>query len=174
MKFDTLKLPAPFSGLLGEPFQPFYMMIYGRRFQGKSTVALCLANALAKVGKKVLFVSNEEGLQGSLQEKIKRLKVDQHIDFVQDFHEGQLKEYDVVFMDSVQTIGLKVEQFQAFKQQYQNCSIVMIFKQNRDGSSKGGSDWEHDVDAIMKVEDRSATMEKNRFPKAKPKTYKIF
>jgi len=174
MKFNTIKLNGKFGKLLGEPYSPFYLMIYGARFNGKSSVAMLFADSLAKRGFNVLYVSNEEGVKGSLQEKLLRLKIVSPIDFVEDYDPSQFKGYDLVLLDSTQTVGMKIEEFKALKRRYPSTSFVLVFKANRDGSSKGGTDWEHDVDAIMHIENQSATMEKNRFPNGSNETIKIF
>ncbi len=174
MKFSTLSLTGKFSKLLGKPYNPFYLMIYGQRFNGKSSVALLFADLLVKCGLKVLYVSNEEGVKGSLQEKLLRLKISNPIDFVENYDTSQFKGYNAVFLDSTQTVGMKPDEFKTLKQRYPNTSFILVFKANRDGSSKGGTDWEHDVDAIMHIENQSATMEKNRFPGGSTETLKIF
>jgi predicted ATP-dependent serine protease len=149
-------------------------MIYGKRFHGKSSAAMLLADVLVKSGLKVLYVSNEEGVKGSLQEKLLRLKISNPIDFVENYDLSQFRGYDAVFFDSTQTVGIKPDEFKALKRQFPNTSFILVFKANRDGTSKGGSDWEHDVDAIMHIENQSATMEKNRFPDGSNETIKIF
>ncbi len=149
-------------------------MIYGQRFHGKSSVAMLLADVLAAKKLKVLYVSNEEGVKGSLQEKLLRLKIKSPIHFVEDYNPSQFKGYDAVFFDSTQTVGMKPDEFKTLKKRYPGTSFILVFKANRDGTSKGGSDWEHDVDAIMHIENQSATMEKNRFPNGSNETIKIF
>ena len=135
---------------------------------------MLLADVLAKKGLKVLYVSNEEGVKGSLQEKLLRLKITSPIDFVEGYNPGQFKGYDAVFLDSTQTVGLKPDDFKALKKRYPKTSFVLVFKANRDGTSKGGSHWEHDMDAIMHIENRCATMEKNRFPGGGYQAVKMF
>ena len=135
---------------------------------------MLLADVLAGKGLNVLYVSNEEGVKGSLQEKLLRLKINSPIDFVEDYNPSQFKDYEAIFLDSTQTVGMKPEEFKALKKRYPNTSFILVFKANRDGSSKGGSDWEHDVDAIMHIENQRATMEKNRFPGGSNETIKIF
>jgi predicted ATP-dependent serine protease len=174
MKFSTLSIGGKFGRLLGQPYKPFYLMIYGKRFHGKSSVAMLLADVLVKCGLKVLYVSNEEGVKGSLQEKLLRLKISNPIDFVENYNANLFRGYNAVFFDSTQTVGMKPDDFKALKRQFPNTSFVLVFKANRDGTSKGGSDWEHDVDAIMHIENQNATMEKNRFPNGSNETIKIF
>lgn len=174
MRFKFTKLDGKFAKLLGKIYNPFYLMIYGSRYNGKSSVAMLLANELVKNGYKSLYISNEEGCKGSLQEKLLRLKITQDVHFVEDYDASLFGDYDIVFMDSVQTIGLKPADFKALKAQYPKTSFVIVCKANRDGSSKGGTDWEHDVDAIMHIADRAGTMEKNRFPNGSDETIKFF
>jgi len=149
-------------------------MIYGKRFHGKSSVAMLFADLLVKCGLKVLYVSSEEGVKGSLQEKLLRLKVSNPIDFVENFNPSQFRGYDAVFLDSTQTVGIKPDELKALKKRFPNTSFILVFKANRDGTSKGGTDWEHDVDAIMHIENQCATMEKNRFTGGGNETIKIF
>lgn len=174
MKFSTLALQGRFRKLFGKPYIPFYMMIYGEKFNGKSSVAMLLADALVKIGQKTLYISNEEGVKGSLQEKLLRLKISTPIDFVESVDTSQFRGYDVVFFDSTQTVGMKPEEFTELKRKFPGISFVLIFKANKDGSFKGSSDWGHDVDAIMHIENQSAMMEKNRFPEGGTETIKIF
>jgi predicted ATP-dependent serine protease len=174
MKFSTLSIGGKFGELLGNPYKPFYLMVYGNRFHGKSSVAMLLADTLVKRGLKVLYVSNEEGVKGSLQEKLIRLRITSPIHFVEDYNPEQFKGYGAVFLDSAQTVGMKPDEFKTLKKRFPETSFILVFKANRDGSSKGGSDWEHDVDAIMHIENQCATMEKNRFPGGSTETIKIF
>ncbi|MDA3883143.1 MAG: hypothetical protein PF481_07645 [Bacteroidales bacterium] len=150
-------------------------MIYGSRFHGKSTVALLFADELVKQhGFKVLYVANEEGTKGTMQEKVVRLSINSPIGIIEDYNPKLFKDYDVVFIDSTQTTDISHEEFKALKKQFPNTSFVIINQANRDGSSKGGTKWEHIVDAIMHIENKSATMEKNRFPEGSKETIKIF
>jgi hypothetical protein len=63
MNFETIKLKGRFEKVLGEPYRPFYIMMYGLPFNGKSSAALLLADDLMKYHKmKALYVMNEERL----------------------------------------------------------------------------------------------------------------
>jgi hypothetical protein len=68
MKFSTLSIGGRFGQLLGKPYKPFYLMIYGNRFKGKSSVAMLLTDELVKDGLKALnsardMYSNDSWLQ---------------------------------------------------------------------------------------------------------------
>ena len=175
MNFKTISLRGKFGKLLGKPYVPFYIMIYGSRFHGKSTAALMFADELVKQhAYKVLYVANEEGAKGTMQEKVVRLGINSPIGIIEDYTPKLFKDYDVVFIDSTQTTEVSHEELVELKKRFPNTSFVIINQANRDGTSKGGTKYEHIVDAIMHIENRSATMEKNRFPEGSKETIKIF
>lgn len=175
MNFKTISIRGKFGKLLGKLYIPFYIMIYGSRFHGKSTVALMFADELVKQhGYRVLYVANEEGAKGTMQEKVVRLSINSPIGIIEDYNPRLFKNYDVVFIDSTQTTEISHEEFKELKKQFPRTSFVIINQANRDGTSKGGTKWEHIVDAIMHIENQGATMEKNRFPEGSKETIKIF
>lgn len=175
MNFKTISVRGRFGKLLGKLYIPFYIMIYGSRFHGKSTVALLFADELVKQhGHKVLYVANEEGAKGTMQEKIIRLGINSPIGIIEEYNSKLFSNYDVVFIDSTQTTEISHEQFLELKKGFPNTSFVIINQANRDGTSKGGTKWEHLVDAIMHIENKRATMEKNRFPGGSSEIVKIF
>lgn len=175
MNFQTFSIRGKFGKLLGKLYIPFYIMIYGSRFHGKSTAALLLADELVKQrGYKVLYVANEEGAKGTMQEKVVRLGINSPIGIIEEYNPKLFKSYDVVFIDSTQTTDISHEEFKELKKRFPKTSFVIINQANRDGTSKGGTKWEHIVDAIMHIENKCATMEKNRFPGGSTETIKIF
>ncbi len=175
MNFKTISIRGKFGKLLGKLYVPFYIMIYGSRFHGKSTVALMFADELVKQhGHKVLYVANEEGAKGTMQEKVVRLGINSPIGIIEDYTPKLFKDYDVVFIDSTQTTEVSHEELVELKKQFPRTSFVIINQANRDGTSKGGTKYEHLVDAIMHIENKSATMEKNRFPEGSQETINIF
>lgn len=175
MKFQTISIRGRFGNLLGKLYQPFYIMIYGSRYHGKSSVALLFAHELVKqLRYKVLYVANEEGARGTMQEKLLRLGINSPIGIVEEYDPKLFKDYDVVLIDSTQTTDITHDEFKELKKKFPKTSFVIINQANRDGSSKGGTKWEHLVDAIMHIEDKTATMEKNRFPGGSEKPIKIF
>jgi len=175
MNFKTISIRGKFGKLLGKLYVPFYIMIYGSRFHGKSTVALMFADELVRQHSfKVLYVANEEGAKGTMQEKVVRLGINSPIGIIEDYNPKLFKDYDVVFIDSTQTTEVSHEELVELKKQFPRTSFVIINQANRDGTSKGGTKYEHLVDAIMHIENKSATMEKNRFPEGSQETIKIF
>jgi predicted ATP-dependent serine protease len=109
-----------------------------------------------------------------LQEKATRLNITSPIDVVKSYIPKTFKAYDVVIIDSIQTADMSPSDFAQLKRKYPNTSFVLVSKANKDGTFKGSSDWEHDVDAVMEVKDRHVVMGKNRFPNATVTTAKAF
>lgn len=175
MKFKTISLRGKFGKLLGKLYDPFYIMFYGPRFHGKSSAALLFANDLVRQHNyKVLYVANEEGAKGTMQEKVIRLGINNPIAIVEEYNPKMFKGYDVVFIDSTQTSDISHKEFKDLKESFPKTSFVIINQANRDGSSKGGTKWEHIVDAIIRIENKTAATEKNRFPGGSINPIKIF
>ena len=157
--------PMNFSGewreLIGNPTEPFKMMIYGKAGSGKSTLALRFAKYLAcNLKKKVLFVAKEEGFSYTLQEKLNRLHASDSNLFVVDELPKTITKYDFIFIDSVNSAGLEPERLRKIGD---GKSFVYIFQTTKDGKFRGENTYGHDVDAIIRVDNKKAQSEKNRF-----------
>ena len=133
-----------------------------------------LGKSLKQHGYKVLYVANEEGAKGTMQEKVVRLGINSPIGIIEDYTPKLFRGYNVVFIDSTQTTEITHEEFMELKKRFPSTSFVIINQANRDGTSKGGTKWEHIVDAIMHIENKCARMEKNRFPEGSNETIKLF
>ncbi len=173
MNFETIKMKGRFAKLLGDLYNPFYILIYGLPYNGKSSVSLLFADDIMKEGLKALYVMNEEGVKAGLQEKATRLKVTSPIDVTENYDPAKFKPYDVVVLDSIQTCGMSPSDFAELKRRFPHTSFVLVSKANKDGTSKGTSDWEHDVDAVLRVEEGTAHIGKNRFPNGKIEALKL-
>ncbi len=159
-KFKPLKITGKYKELIGAPTLPFKMMVYGTAGNGKSTFALQLAGYLATLKLKVLYVSAEEGLSYTLQEKLKRLKVaHSNLSLVAEMP-SSLTPYDVVFIDSVNHAGLTPEELRKLPS---SISYVYVVQANKKGQYRGSAEILHDVDVSIRVENMVATPEKNRF-----------
>lgn len=157
--------PLPFTGiwarLIGKPTEPFRIMMYGRPGSGKSTLALRFAHYLAAdMGRRVLYVSKEEGFGYTLQEKLLRLDAAHANLSVCDRLPSDLSAYDVVFVDSVNSLGLSPDDLQRLPSRK---SFVYIFQSTKDGRFRGSQEFLHDVDTSIVVDAMKATTEKNRF-----------
>lgn len=154
----------PFSGkwkqLIGSPSEPFKIMIYGKAGNGKSSCALQLAQYLATLGKRVLYVSDEEKISYTLQEKMKRFNIAHRNLFVIDKMPNDTTSYDVIFIDSVNSIGYEPEDLRKLDK---GQSWVYVFQTTKEGNFRGSQEFEHDVDVSIEVEKFKADSIKNRF-----------
>lgn len=159
--FDTLDFHGRWEGFFGKPSPAFKFMFYGKPGNGKSTFALQFAGYLSKeLGKSVLYVANEEGFGYTLQEKVKRLNVANSNLYLCDSVPEDLSQFDVVFLDSVNNLGLEPEDLKAMPA---GKAYVYIFQTTKDGNYMGKQEFAHDVDAVVRVENFNAYKDKNRY-----------
>ncbi len=146
------------------------MLIYGPRGEGKTTFALQYINDLSKNGD-VLYVMTEEGISTRLKERLRWNKINaKNISFLEtrDFH--ILREYldsgnyKFVVIDSHNKIeGATQKQIIELLDEYSNISFVIIARMDKEAKIyRGDSDWEYDVDTVVKLEKGNATTIKHR------------
>lgn len=160
--YDVMTLSGRWKDFIGRPSKNFKMMVYGKPGQGKSTFSILLARYLAKEkGLRVLYVAAEEKFGYTLQEKIKRLEaLTPNLDFAEDLTISDLPNYDVVLLDSVNHLQMDADELATLPQ---NCAYVWIFQATKEGNYKGGQQYAHDSDIVIKVDSMKARTEKNRF-----------
>ena len=164
MDFQTVKLEPRFSEFIGSPEFPFRMMVHGGPGSGKTTFALQLANSLAAHnGKRVLFVSSEEGIGQKLKSKIDRLGLHAPTLYFASTLPDSFSDYDAVFIDSVISMGLTAESLREMYRNAPNTTFVAINQETKDGKARGSLEITHDADIACRCENLSATLEKNRY-----------
>lgn len=168
--FKTVPFTGRWREFIGMPSDNFRIMLYGKPGSGKSTLALEFAGYLSKrLCKKVLYVAGEEKIGGTLQEKIIRLNVANSNLVLNDKIPASIVDFDVVFIDSVNTLLLNPEDLAKMPK---GKAYVYLFKTTKDGNYRGSQEFEHDVDTVIEVTDMKAIMHKNRFG-GKIKEFKI-
>ncbi len=164
VKFKPMGFTGKWQKLIGNPVKPFSMMTYAEPGQGKSTLNIMLGYYLAsKHNKKVLFVADEEKLGYTLQEKIKRLNAAHSNFYVTDEIPDNLKQFDFVFTDSVNSMGLSPQDLSKLRDENPQTSFMYIFQTTKSGSFKGSQEYSHDVDVVVVAENGVARTEKSRF-----------
>jgi hypothetical protein len=162
-KFKPIQFTGKWEKLIGNPAKPFTMMTYAKPGQGKSTLNLEFAGYLSKTHKKkVLYVSDEERLGYTLQEKIKRLDIANENLFVTGALPSKI-DYDFVFIDSVNSMKLEPEDLKQLKEKHPKVSFIYIFQATKDGNFRGGQAYSHDVDVVIEAKNGEASTEKSRF-----------
>lgn len=159
--FDTLDFHGRWEGFFGKPNPDFKFMFYGKPGNGKSTFALQFAGYLSReLGLPVLYVANEEGFGLTLQEKVKRLGVANSNLYLCDSLPDDLSQFSVVFLDSVNNMGLEPEDLKALPS---GKAYVYVFQTTKDGNYMGKQEFAHDVDTVVRVENMNAYKDKNRY-----------
>ncbi len=159
--FDTLPFTGKWANFIGKPNRNFKIMIYGKAGGGKSTVAIKFAHYLASnVGLRVLYVAGEEKLGHTLREKVERLNAATPNLYLNDKLPKDLSKFDVVFIDSINTLALEPTDLENLPN---NKAYVWILQCTKAGNYRGSQAFEHNADAVIEVSDMIAKMGKNRF-----------
>lgn len=165
MRFETIGYKGRFRDVVGDPAMGFHMMVYGKPFQGKSSFVIELCKDLTQLKKgRAAYVALEEGISASMQKKI----IDRQADSVEglDFlgaMPSSFEGYSIVVIDSVSDRAIKRDALRELFLRNPKVCFICIFHATKDGSARGGLDYSHDMDIILKIEGHQSFVEKNRF-----------
>lgn len=162
--FETMPLTGIYGRLIGSPQIPMRIMVYGAPGGGKSSFSILFSNYLAtNHNQRVLIVSKEEGFSYTIKEKVERLNaVNRNIDLSDRIPED-ISKYNVVVLDSINTMQLTPQQLRDLYYKNPKTSFVSVFQTTKDGNFKGAQEFEHDADTVIRIEKFTATPQKNRF-----------
>jgi hypothetical protein len=163
VQFKTVGFVGKYRQLIGDPSQGFTAMVYGRPKMGKSFLCVDFAGYLARNHGHVLYIAKEEGLDFTLQEKLKAKDVAHENLFVSDNIPEDLSMYDYIFLDSVNRLGLSTQDLQALKRNNPGKSFIYIFQTTKDGNFRGANEFQHDVDVVIEVPEVGLAVQHGRF-----------
>lgn len=163
LEFEKLGFQGKWLNLIGDPSSGFTAMIFGKPKMGKSYLAVDFAGYLARNHGTVLYVAREEGIDDTLQQKLKDKNVAHPDLYVGDFLPEDLGAYDFVFLDSVNKLRLSPEELDAFKKEYPETSFIYIFQTTKLGNFRGGNEFQHDVDVVIEVAEKGKAIQFGRF-----------
>ena len=150
--------------IIGDPEEPFHIMIYGPGGKGKSTFGVKFGTYLSKdLQRQVLYVADEEKISDKLKDKLQRFNSYNDRLSVTGEMPSRLKGYDVIFLDSVTSMGMEPEDFEIIQEQNPATSFIYILQTNKQGNFYGKRKWEHLCDVVLRFEDGIVSVEKNRF-----------
>ena len=168
-KFVLLPFSGAWEELVGKPEKNFTMMLHGEPNAGKSTFLMKFAHYLSKLGS-VLYVSPEEHGSVTLQDKVNTYlnPLPSNIAFAPNFEaiesEGSaVSDFDCVIIDSITDLKLSLEQFKALKRENPQTAFILVLQHNKDGSFRGGKEWEHEVQIVGEVSNGAISIYKNRY-----------
>ncbi|NLR82271.1 hypothetical protein [Chitinophaga eiseniae] len=151
LEFPTIGFTGKWLDFIGNPSPGFTVMVFGLPKFGKSTLCIDFAGYLAEQHGRVLYVAKEERLHRTLQDKIKSMRVSHPRLDVSSILPENLAPYDYIFLDSVNLLGLSVEQLRQLKARYPGKSFVFVFQSTKTGKFRGENSFQHDVDSVVEV-----------------------
>jgi len=163
MKFDSIGLKDKWRELIGDPAPGFTAMVFGKPKTGKSYLCVEFAGYLARNHGKVLYVAREEGLDKTLQIKLNDKNVKHENLFVSDFLPEDLSEYDFIFLDSVNKLGLSTSDLDVLRKDNPGKSFIFVFQTTKDGNFRGKNEFQHDVDVVIEVGEKGKATQFGRY-----------
>lgn len=170
VKFRTFQLADPYKREFNKLNSDTQIMIWGSPGHGKSVYALKLAQYVAsKLALKTLYVANEEFGRSTFADKINQFNIGHsNLKFTQDLNESQVKNFDAIIFDSINSMGMTLKDYRNFVKRNPGKLYILIVQTTKDGNFRGGQDWEHEVDTAGEIRNRKLILHKNRFDKDNP------
>lgn len=163
LQFDTIGFKDKWLDFIGDPAPGFTAMVYGRPKMGKSYLCVDFAGYLARNHGKVLYVAKEEKLDKTLQDKLKNKEV-AHVNlFVADLLPNDLTNYDFIFLDSVNKLGLSAKDLEKLKTDNKGKSFIYVFQVTKDGKFRGNNEFQHNVDIVIDLPELGKAVQFGRF-----------
>lgn len=162
-EFSCLGFTGKWLDLIGDPSPGFTVMVYGKPKMGKSYLCVDFAGYLARHFGKVLYVAKEEKLDATLQKKLKDKDVAHENLFVADNLPEDLSQYDFIFLDSVNLLGLSPEDLRQLKTKNLGKGFIYVFQTTKAGNFRGANSFQHDVDVVIEVPERGKAVQFGRF-----------
>lgn len=164
--------------LFGDPSQNFIAMLHGLPGNGKSTFSVQLADYFQRHHGDVLYIASEQkGLNKSFQDLLNQYAnstfqiANNPKDHNYDKIAKAAKDFKLVIIDSINHIGLSVEEFEKIRDKAPNTAFVAIMQSTKDGDFKGTQEWAHNCDIIIEMKRMTAYQTKSRF--APPANIKV-
>lgn len=173
MQHQTLAFEGKWAEFIGLPSPNFGAIIHGPPKNGKSTFALEFAHYLSTFGK-MLYVSGEEAFNASLKSRCDRLKIpdDADIKFIKERDCKRIAKAiknihaRFVIVDSAHHVKLTPAILGQWREANPKTSFIIILKSTKDGNYRGDTDWEHDVDVVISLNNGVATSRGRFAPEA--------
>ncbi|MBA3704577.1 MAG: hypothetical protein H0W84_01340 [Bacteroidetes bacterium] len=161
LKSDKLNFSGKWRNFIGNPSRGFTAMIFGKPKFGKSILAIDFAGYLARNHGKVLYIAFEEGFDDTMKDKLQDAA---HPNlFVSDYLPNNIKEYNYVFIDSVNKAELSPEDLDHIEKKNPGISFVYVFQTTKDGKAKGSNEYAHNVDVVIEVPERGIATQYGRY-----------
>lgn len=163
--FEMLELKPDYAALIGRPAKNFSMMLHGEPNAGKTTFLLKFSKYLAENFGKVLYITSEEFSASTMTAKVNEIlsPFPSNLFFYDKLTDLDLSGYDFIVLDSVNDLGLRIQDFKALRKEHPHAAFIIILQHTKDGSYRGGKDWEHEVEIAGEVVNGTVTIYRNRY-----------
>lgn len=150
-KYDLLNLDGDWLNLIGEACKPTSFFIYGPGGSGKSTLTMKFANYMAGRGNKVLYIAGEQFGTPVFAKMLQRLHIMDTPNFVivRDLRVENPVNYDIIVLDSKDSLGTELQDFVALRKQYPKQSYIVLSQATKDGNFTGSEKWRNEVDTMI-------------------------
>lgn len=143
--YKTLDL-GKYTKYFGLVAHNFDLMLHGQPGAGKTYWLLKFANWYAEKFGNVLYVSDEEFGTVTLQNKINETNsTSKNLYFSKSLNNVEGR-FVLIILDSINSIGLTLNNYINLRLQNPNTAFIGILQKNKDGSFKGGKEWEHEFE----------------------------
>lgn len=164
-QLDLLEFFSFWLTLFGKPARNFTMMFHGEPHNGKTILLLKLSQYLAEFFGKVLYISSEEFASPTMTTKVQEFlnPFPERLHFAENLKDPDLSQYEFIILDSVNDLGLKVNDYKELRKAHPNTAFIFILQHTKAGDFKGGKDWEHITEIAGEVDKGIVTITKNRY-----------
>ena len=163
LNFKKLDFKGKWREFIGNPSKGFSAMIFAKPKMGKSYMSVEWAGYLANNHGTVLYVAKEEGIDETLQKKL-REKAVMHPDlYVANYLPEDLSIYDFVFLDSITKLKLTPSDLAIMESNYPNISFISIFQVTKSGNFRGNNGFQHEVDVVIEIPEKGKAIQYGRF-----------
>ena len=164
---ELIGLTGDLQKLIGNACSPTSIMCYGRGGSGKSGLSLKIADALHAKDKRVLYVAGEQFGTPTFQELIKlsKIKGGKGFDIVKNLTTVPLESYDVIVLDSKDSLSLDVDDFKKLRKAYPDKIFILTSQGTKAGDFTGKETWRNEVECLIYCENLTASTleDKNRW-----------
>jgi hypothetical protein len=173
---ESMPLAPKWKPIFGEPSNGFKALVYGTAGSGKTTMLMdfCKDFVNSDPNRCVLYITGEQGVEKNgkviLANSFKRRLIDRNanvprIEFLVKMPPLlALKDYDLLVIDSIQSLDLAPEDLENIADKYPNLSMILVSQITKNGNYRGTTAWAHNPDMVITLpEYGKVETEKNRF-----------
>lgn len=157
----TFAFEGEWRDLVGKPAEKGVWIVWGKSFQGKTSFCIRLVKYLASLGKKIAYVSLEEGAGKSIQKAWQRenmVSENARVSLWSELTVEELKEElrkqrspKVVVIDSLQYLGINYQGYKLLKEEFKSKLFIFVSQATEQKEPMGTTAVKVRYDAGVKI-----------------------